>query len=85
MRLVLTVFEFGALFLSLIYLLNVYSSYTGIDYDGGLTTASLLIYSGVWLLFLWLCGGYDKPWIPRKVLKGVGVGTLVLFAVYGLI
>lgn len=84
MRLALPVFEFGALFLSLIYLLNVYSSYTGIEYDGGLTTASLLIYSGVWLLFLWLFGGYDKPWIPRKVLRGLGVGTLVLFAVYGL-
>lgn len=84
LRLALPVLETGALYLGLNYILDAYSSYSGIEYNIDQTSISLLLYSLIWLLFLWLFGGYDKPWIPRRVLKGVSMGTLVLFAVYGL-
>lgn len=85
LRLALPVFEGAALYASLIFILNYYSSYTGIEYDFDLTSSTFLLYSLIHLVFLWLFGGYDKPWIPRRVLKGIGVGTLVLLAVYGLL
>ena len=51
---------FGALNL----ILDYYSNYTGIEYNWDFAIYSLGAYSGVFVLFLWLFGGYDKPWIP---------------------
>jgi GT2 family glycosyltransferase len=77
--------EASALYISLLFLLQYYSNYTGIEYDWDQTKGALALYTSVWMTFLWLFGGYDKPWIPRRVMKGVGVGTLVLVALYGLL
>jgi GT2 family glycosyltransferase len=83
--LILPALEGTALYVSLVFLLQYYSSYSGIAYDWTQANGALGFYTGVWLGFLWLFGGYDKPWIPRRVMKGVGVGTLVLIALYGLL
>ena len=37
------------------------------------------------MFFLWVFGGYDKPWIPRRVLRGILAGSIVLIAGYGLL
>ncbi|MDE0916821.1 MAG: glycosyltransferase family 2 protein [Flavobacteriales bacterium] len=71
--------------IGLFLLLNFYANYSGIQYDTYATNVAMLIYSSVWVFFLWVCGGYDKPWIPRRVLKGIAVGSIVLVAGYGLL
>ena len=84
-RMFLPVAEGLVLFGALNLILDYYSNYTGIEYNWGFAIYSLGAYSGVFVLFLWLFGGYDKPWIPRRVMKGIAVGTVVLLAVYGLL
>jgi O-antigen biosynthesis protein len=79
------VFEGGALYVGLFFILSFYSDYSGIQYDKSWTIKSLSIYSVFWVLTLWLFGGYDKPWIPRRVIRGIAFGSLVLIAGYGLL
>ena len=43
------------------------------------------LYVLTWLLFSFLSGAYDKPIRAINIIKGVGVGTLVLTAVFGLL
>lgn len=62
--------------IGLFLLLNVYANYSGIQYDPYATNVAMLIYSSIWVFFLWVFGGYDKPWIPRRVLKGIAAGSI---------
>jgi hypothetical protein len=71
--------------IGLFILLNFYANYSGIQYDQYATNVAMVIYSSVWVFFLWVCGGYDKPWIPRRVMKGIAAGSIVLVAGYGLL
>lgn len=71
--------------IGLFLLLNFYANYSGIQYDPYATNVAMVIYSSVWVFFLWVCGGYDKPWIPRRVMKGIAAGSIVLVACYGLL
>ena len=71
--------------IGLFILLNFYANYSGIQYDPYATNVAMVIYSSVWVFFLWVCGGYDKPWIPRRVMKGIAAGSIVLVAGYGLL
>ena len=79
------VLEGFALHVGLFILLGFYSDYSGIQYDKSWTIKALGIYSVFWVFTLYLFGGYDKPWIPRRVIRGFAVGSLVLIAGYGLL
>lgn len=83
-KLFLPTVEGAVLYSSLIFILRQYSDYTGIVYDWGQAYSALGLYTLIWLTFLWIFSGYDKPWVPRRVLKGIAFGTLTLLAVYGL-
>ena len=71
--------------IGLFLLLSFYANYSGIQYDPYATNVAMVIYSSVWVFFLWVCGGYDKPWIPRRVMRGIAAGSIVLVACYGLL
>ena len=77
--------EGSELYLSLFLFLQYYSSSTGIEYDWNHASIALGAYSVFWLFMLWLFSGYDKPWVPRRVLKGIAFGSLALIAAYGLL
>ena len=83
-KLFLPTIEGAVLYSSLIFILQQYSDYTGIVYDWGQAYSALGLYTLIWLTFLWLFSGYDKLWVPRRVMKGIAFGTLALLAVYGL-
>ena len=83
-KLLLPLIEGGVLYASLIFILQKYSEYNGIEYNWDQAYSTLGLYTGIWLTFLWLFSGYDKPWVPRRVLKGIAFGTLALLAIYGL-
>jgi len=42
-------------------------------------------YSLVWMLFVYLFGGYEKPLHLRNIFKGLVVGTLVILVIYSLL
>ncbi|MBK9336496.1 MAG: glycosyltransferase [Lewinellaceae bacterium] len=41
------------------------------------------LYTLVWLVSVWLSGGYDRRYDLLRLLRGVGLGTLLLAAIYG--
>lgn len=41
------------------------------------------LYTFVWLLAVWLNGGYDQRYDLRRLLRGLALGTLLLAAIYG--
>jgi len=84
-RLLLPAVEGGTLYATLFFFLKYYSSTTGIEYDWNHASLALGAYSVWWLLMLWLFSGYDKPWVPRRVLKGIALGSIALIAAYGLL
>ncbi len=48
-------------------------------------TIAVPAYIFVWLLSVYLCGGYDKPIKPTKILQGLVTGTLIILVVYALL
>jgi len=42
------------------------------------------IYLSIWLLCIYLSGGYDKPIRLRKVIQGMTVGTIIILVLYSL-
>ncbi len=79
------VLEGFMLYIGLFFSLHFYSDYSGIQYDESWEIKFLSLYSVFWVFTLWLFGGYDKPWIPRRVMRGVAIGSLALIAGYGLL
>ena len=73
------------LHIGIFFILCAYSNFSGITYDESFTIKALSAYSTFWIFTLWLFGGYDKPWIPRRVIRGIAVGSLILIAGYGLL
>ena len=41
------------------------------------------LYTCVWLLSVWLNGGYDNRFELRRLLRGLAMGTILLAAIYG--
>lgn len=77
--------ELSLIFAGLVALMQVYSAQSGIVYPWRSATVALAVYALTWMTSVWLSGGYDQPWRGTRILKGVAFGSLVLFAVYGLL
>ena len=77
--------ELSLIFAGLVALMQVYSTQSGIVYPWKSATVALAVYALTWMTSVWLSGGYDQPWRGTRILKGVAFGSLVLFAVYGLL
>ncbi|MCC7245892.1 MAG: glycosyltransferase [Saprospiraceae bacterium] len=43
------------------------------------------LYSLVWVISVWLGGGYDSRYDLGRLMRGLGFGTLLLLAIYGLL
>ena len=41
------------------------------------------LYTAVWLVSIWLSGGYDSRYSLRQLIRGLAFGTLFLAAIYG--
>ena len=61
-----------------------YQIYGGTVYPEDLVKIALPSYVLVLLGAIYLNGGYDKPFNPKSLIKGAGLGTLALLLIYGL-
>jgi len=43
------------------------------------------VYLAIWLLCIYLSGGYDKPIRLRRIIQGMVVGTIIILVVYSLL
>jgi O-antigen biosynthesis protein len=62
---------------------------TYIKTDTNYATNTVLLFFGgytlIWLLTLYLNGGYDVPLKKNNIIKGIGIGMVVTLAIYGLL
>ncbi|MBR6067705.1 MAG: glycosyltransferase [Bacteroidales bacterium] len=57
----------------------------GSTYPHNVFVGAIIMYISVWLLSLLLSGGYDKPVKMKNIYKGIGIGAIVILAVYALL
>lgn len=75
-----------AIYLGLVLLKNFWANYFYKDPDWfkpNVLWFSFPLYILIWLGSAWLNGAYDEPGNLRRLTRGLGVGTLILAAVYG--
>ncbi len=68
------------------FLKNFWASYHFHDpdyYNYPVVSLNFLMYTGIWLLSVWLSGGYDAPGNLRRLARGLLLGTLLISAIYG--
>ncbi len=85
----LPLFDFSLLW-TLFYLLEGYwerniKEMDGVRYPDIFLFGFVPAYIFVWLLSMYLSGGYDRPFKPWKLLRGLALGTTITLAAYGLL
>ncbi len=77
-----------AIYLGLVLLKDFWANYYYRDPDWFKTNVlwfNFPLYIFIWLGTVWLSGGYDTRYNLSRLLRGLGLGTLILSAVYGLL
>ncbi|MBK6993770.1 MAG: glycosyltransferase [Lewinellaceae bacterium] len=77
-----------AIYLGLVLLKNFWANYYYHDPDWfkpNVLWFNFPLYILIWLGTVWLSGGYDAKYNLSRLLRGLGLGTLILSAVYGLL
>lgn len=88
-RLLLPGIESILIYTALFFLVNYWEK--NVKYiDGGKYPEALLgfiipVYIFIWLMAVWISGGYDKPVKLIKIIKGFGIGTAFILVAYALI
>lgn len=76
----------AVIYLGLVLLKNFWANYYYHDPNWFKTNVlwfNFPLYILIWLSTVWLSGGYDTRYSLGRLLRGLGLGTLVLSAVYG--
>jgi GT2 family glycosyltransferase len=79
------VMDGAAIFGGLKLIEHFYFVYTNISWPAHIINLSFPSYIVIWLGFTWLFGGYDKPFKPFRMLKGLAVGSILLIIIYALL
>jgi GT2 family glycosyltransferase len=56
-----------------------------VNYPPELMTIHVPYYIFLWILSVYLSGGYEQPYAFKRVFRGIAVGTILILAVYGLL
>ncbi|MEI6683906.1 MAG: glycosyltransferase [Bacteroidota bacterium] len=57
----------------------------GGHYPEAFILVAVPVYLTIWLLCIYLSGGYDKPVKLRKVIQGMAMGTIIILVLYSLL
>lgn len=84
----LPLLDAAGIYLGLVLLRRIWARYHFGDvdyYDDHILWQHFPAYTLLWVGSIFLAGGYDRPDRPGRLLRGLGVGTLVLTTIYGLL
>lgn len=88
-RLLLPGIEAGLIYTAIYFLVQYWEKNVkyieGGKYPDALLSIIIPFYIIIWLLSVWISGGYDKPVKPFKIVKGFGIGTAIILVAYALI
>lgn len=85
-RIWLPVLDAGLIYVGLVVLKNFWANYYYKDptwFKTNVLWFNFPLYILIWLGTVWLNGGYDQRYGIRRLVRGLGFGTIVLAAVYG--
>jgi len=57
----------------------------GGQYPSDIVSVAIPVYILIWLMSVYLSGGYDKPVRLHKIFKGLFIGTIIILTVYALL
>lgn len=85
----LPVFDFGLILVGLFLIKDYYATnfkfIAGGSYSETLIKIAFPVYILIWMLTVYLCGGYDKPIRLFKIIRGIFVGTGIILIGYSLL
>lgn len=84
-RAALPALDAAVLFAALMGLKSAYSAYSGIYYPEDFVGLAFASYTAIWMASVYLNGGYDKPPSVVRILRGVGIGTVIILILYALL
>lgn len=87
-KIYLAVLDAAGLYGGLVLLKNLWANYHFGDpnyYDARLFWLHFPAYTLMWLVGIFLSGGYDRPFELRRLFRGLGISTLLLLSIYGLL
>lgn len=82
---IVPVIDYATIVIGLFLIANFYSDFSDKNFEKDLLDIALPSYGGLWLISVWLNGGYDKPIKLLSVFKGILIGTALLLMIYGLL
>ncbi|MFM9005316.1 MAG: hypothetical protein ACKOSR_07410, partial [Flavobacteriales bacterium] len=84
-RISLPFVDAGLLYAAMEVIKNFYASSQHKIYDDALVMPAFISYIAVWMMAVWLAGGYDRPLKPLRTLKPVAIGTAIILIAYSLL
>lgn len=84
-RAIVPVLDAVMIFASLLFSKSIYQNYSHIEYNPQMIHYGFAAYTLVWMVSVFLNGGYDKPTNLLRILRGVLIGTIVILASYALL
>lgn len=82
---IIPIIDYSSIVLGLFILAQQYGEWSDKSFEQDLLNIALPSYGALWIISVWLNGGYDKPIKLLNILKGVLVGTALLLMIYGLL
>ncbi len=79
------IIDFSLSLALMIFVGYLYEQNSGVHFDEFVYQFALPIYSFIWIICLYLFGGYDKPLKILKTIKGVVVGAGIILIIYALL
>lgn len=84
-RISLPLADAGLLYVAMVAIKNYYATTQHKIYDAALVVPAFISYIAVWMIAVWLAGGYDRPMKPLRTLKPVAIGTAIILIAYSLL
>jgi GT2 family glycosyltransferase len=84
-RISLPLLDAGLLYASMVTIKNYYAVTQHKIYDATLVLPAFISYIAVWMMAVWLSGGYDRPLKPLRALKPIVIGAAVILIAYSLL
>lgn len=88
-KLALPLFDFALIFGGLLFIKDYYEKnikfIEGGSYSDSLVNIAFIAYAVIWMLTVFLSGGYDKPIRLFRILRGVLIGTGIILIAYSLL
>lgn len=87
-RIILPIADTALIFAGILFIKNYWERHfiypDGGHYPDTFLYVAVPMYLSIWLICIYLSGGYDKPIRLRKIIQGMAVGTVLILVLYSL-